>query len=137
MPHATIVNPRGTYGDTASFPRNEESFQASAAIAAKAVVSIGTDGRVATAATDGTASLVVGVAKDAAASGAQVQVVTNGYVAAVPVDGAVAAGGILKRSATTAGRLATTASPAAGEAIAVALAASASNVATVWVAKSL
>jgi hypothetical protein len=49
------------------------------------------------------------------------------------VAGAAAAGALLKRSVTTAGSLAATATPAAGEVIAISLAASASNTCDVWV----
>lgn len=130
-----IINPLGAFGNPVDVDQNVAEFKTSAAVANKAVVSIATDGtyRVATAATNGTASLVRGIAIEAAASGGLVQVATAGLVKSVPVDGAVAAGDILKRSVTTAGRLATTASPAAGEKVAVALAASASNVVDVWV----
>ena len=135
-----ITNPRGAYGGTVRPAREVDSFKTSAAVAAKAVVAIATDGtyRVATAATNGSASLCVGIVGDtAAASGDQALVVTRGVVKSVPVDGAVSAGDILKRSVTTAGRLAATASPAAGERFAVALAASASNVVDVWVVQAL
>lgn len=132
-----INNPLGAFGYSTSLDQNVTEFKTSAAVASKAVLAIGTDGRVATAATNGTATLVIGVATEAAASGKAVSVVTCGHVTAVPVDGTVAAGDVLKRSVTTAGRLAATATPGIGEAVAVALAASASNVATVWVCKTL
>lgn len=129
-----ITNPRGAYGQTTSGrARTEFPFKASAAVAAKAVVAVDTTGKlVATAATDGTASLAIGGAVDAIASGDTGLVVTHGVQTGVPVDGAVAAGASLKRSVTTAGRLAATATPATGEVVAVALAASASNTATVY-----
>lgn len=134
MAGTQITNPRGAFGVTSGRPRDVYPFKTTAAVAAKAVVAFDTTGtKVATAATNGTASLARGVALEAAASGDTVQVVTHGLVTAVPVDGAVAAGDVLKRSATTAGSLATTATPAVGETFAIALAASASNTATVWV----
>lgn len=140
MAAKAITNPRGAYGATVSGPQIVESFRTSAAVAKGAVVAISvTTGlpTVATAATDSTASLTVGVALAAAASGDQVQVATYGRVTDVPVDGATAVGAILKRSVTVAGRLAATATPAAGEAIGVSLAASSANTTTVWIAKSL
>lgn len=134
MPGTQITNPRGAYGTTTAYARTVDSFKASAAVAAKAVVAVGTTGHtVATAATDGTAALARGVALNAIASGDTGLVVTRGVVAGVPVDGATAAGAILKASGTTAGRLAATATPGVGEAFAVSLVASASNTTTVWI----
>lgn len=136
MPGKRITNPAGAYGATASYDRTEMTLRSSAAITARKVVAIGTDSRVATAATNGTASLAIGVALNTVTAANQnVQVVTHGRVTSVPVDGAVAAGDVLKRSVTTAGSLAATATPATGESFAIALAASASNTATVWVLK--
>lgn len=134
-----ITNPNGAFGyddlQTSLF-RVEAPFKASADIAAKAVVSIGTDGTIATALTDA-ASVAVGVTVNAIASGKTGNVVVYGIAENVPVNGATAAGAILKPSATTAGRLAATATPAAGEKLAVAIAASASNTTDVWVCKGL
>lgn len=115
----------------------QAEFDTSAAITAPAVVAIGTTGLVATAATDNTASLCVGVAIRTVTSGKPVSVVVHGIAENVPAAGAVAAGDILKRSVTTAGRVSTTATPAAGEALGVAINASASNVVDVWVSKTL
>lgn len=134
MPSPVVGNPRGAFGDSTGKARDHFPFKATAAVASKAVVAVGTTGTtVATAATNGTASLARGVALDAIASGDTGLVATRGVVTAVPVDGAVAAGDILKRSVTTAGRLAATATPAVGETFAVALAASASNTATIFI----
>lgn len=110
-------------------------MQASAAVAAATVVAIGTNGQVATAATNGTAALCVGVSQDAIASGNVGNVIIQGVATGVTADGAIAAGALLKRSATTAGAVAATASPAAGEVIGFAIAASAGGVVTVWVTK--
>jgi hypothetical protein len=109
-------------------------FKASAAVARGTVVAIGTDGQVATAATNSTATLSVGVAVKAAAAGEIVQVAVYGYVPNVPAAGAVAAGDALKRSVTTTGSVSATANPVTGEMIARAVNASASNVVDVWVA---
>jgi len=93
--------------------------------------------QIASAATNGTASLAVGVAiKDAAANG-RAKVVVYGIAENVPAAGAVAAGDILKRSATTAGYVSATASPAAGEAIGIAINASSSNAVDMWVCKAV
>lgn len=136
----TITNPNGAFGysdlRTKMFSLSAE-FLASAAVAARRVVAVGTDGRVATAATDGTASLVIGIAQDAIASGDTGDVIVYGIAENVSADGAIAAGDRLKRSATTAGYVAATATPAAGEVIGVAINASASNQVDVWVCKSL
>jgi hypothetical protein len=133
-----ITNPAGAFGYANQVNRETSTFVASAAIPAKTVVRVLTDGRVVTAATNSTASLAVGVTlTSAAAAGDTVEVAVRGHVAGVPVDGATAAGAVLIRSETTAGRLAASASPAVGEALAVAIAASASGVTPVWIAKSL
>ncbi len=89
---------------------------------------------VATAATDGTASLVVGIFQEASATTDQViPVVVLGLAENVPCNGTVAAGDLVKRSVTTAGYVAATATPAVGEVVGVAVNASASNVVDVWV----
>lgn len=136
MSNKQIINPLGAYGLPAEVSSEPSEFKASATIATTApVVAIGTDYRVATAATDGTASLAIGVTLEAGIAGETVEVVTHGLVKAVPVAGAVAAGDTLKRSVTTAGKLSATATPATGETFGIALAASASNVVDVWVLK--
>lgn len=133
---ATITNPGGAFGYTDLETKNYSHavpFRSSAAISAKRVVSVGTDGTVATTATDGTASLTVGIAKSAIASGADGLVIIHGMAEDVPATGTVAAGDLLKRSATTAGSVSATATPAAGEVVGVAINASSSNVVDVWV----
>lgn len=138
MPTAMIQNPNLAYGlTTLDSPEVTSEKKASAAVTAKTVVSLGTDSKVAMAATNGTASLQHGIAFRAIASGKTGTIVTMGVVENVPCDGAVAAGDRLKRSVTTTGSVAATATPAAGEVIGVALAASASNLCTMYVAKSL
>lgn len=114
------------------------AFISSAAITAKRVVVIDSDGRVAQAATDSTASLSVGVALNPASAADQpVRVVREGFVSKVPASGAIAHGNILKRSTATAGAVEATASPAVGEAIGFAVGSSSSNLVNVWVCKSL
>ncbi len=135
-----INNPLGAFGVTDlqnQLPSLEGEFKASAAITAPKVVAIGTDGQVATAATNGTASLQVGVAIKDAASGGRAKVVYYGIAENVPAAGSVAAGDIVKRSGTTAGYVSATASPAAGEAIGIALNASSSNTVDIWVCKAV
>jgi hypothetical protein len=137
MADKTITNPAGAFGYTdlqTKLFSVTAPFQASADIAAKAVVSIGTDGTVATAATDAP-SVAVGVAVDAISAGKTGLVVISGIAEDVPVNGAVAAGNVVKASVTTAGRVAATATPGVGEALAIAINASASNTVDLWVCK--
>jgi hypothetical protein len=103
-------------------------YKAATAVTAKRVVAISTAGQVALAATDSTAVLCVGIARDAIAAGDSGIVIRAGMAENVPCDGTVSAGSILKRSVTTTGSVAATATPAQGEAIGVAINASASNV---------
>jgi len=135
-----INNPHGFGGDTslkAKLPQKYEEYVASAAVTVSRVVAIGTTGQVAVAATDGTASLVVGFAvKGASAANGLVTVQTGGVCENIPCNGAVAAGDIVKRSVTTAGYVAATATPGVGEAIGVAINASASNTVDVLWTKS-
>lgn len=133
-----VLNVGGVYGQTAlqtSLPSWQGEFKTSASVTGPSVVAIGTDGTVATAATNGTASLTVGVAinTQAAATGKTAQVVVLGIAENVPAAGSVAAGDLLKRSATTAGYVSATATPAAGEVMGVAINASSSNTVDVWV----
>lgn len=141
---AQIVNPGNAFppGNPPTGGGNvpgaiEFEYVATAAITAPAAVTSDTTGNKCTlAATDATAGLAVGICTvSAATTGSGAKVVTHGVVRNVPVDGAVTAGAVLKISTTTAGRLAATATPATGEKIAVALAASASNTCTVFVCK--
>lgn len=132
----TITNPNGAFGYTdlqTKLPSWPGEFSASAAITGPAVVAIGTDGTVATAATDGTAALTIGIAVESIASGDTGEVVCMGIAENVPAAGGVTAGALLKRSATTAGYVSATATPAVGEVIGVAINASASNTVDVWV----
>lgn len=136
MAGKAITNPAGAFGytdlDTQLYSQTAP-FVTSAAVTAKRVVAIGTAGTIAIAATNGTASLSVGIARDAIASGQAGLVVVGGIAEDVPCDGAVAAGDILKRSVTTAGSVSATATPAAGEVIGTAINASSSNTVDVWV----
>lgn len=139
MAGKTIINPGGAFGvtdlESTSYSQTAP-FRTSAAVTAKRVVAIGTAGTIAIAATDGTASLTVGIAQTAIASGNDGLVVVAGMAEDVPAAGAVAAGDLLKRSVTTAGSVSATATPAAGEVIGVAINASSSNVVDVWVTPS-
>ena len=137
----TINNPNGAFGYTDlqnGLWSLEAEFKTSAVIAgAPQCVSIGTTGLVAESATNGTASLVVGIARaNATATGKTVSVIVMGIAENVPCDGAVAAGDLLKRSVTTTGSVAATATPAAGEVIGVAINASSANTVDVWVNKA-
>lgn len=137
MADRQINNPAGAFGLTADFPQSASEYLTSAAVTAKRVVAIGTTGLVAVAATNGTGSLQIGIARDTIASGAVGLIVERGIVTGVGADGAIAAGDRLKRSTTTTGFVQATATPAAGEVIAFAIAASGSNVVDVYVCKSL
>lgn len=135
-----VTNPQGAFGNSAlgqQLGRVIWEFDTSAAVTGPKVVSLTTEGKVATSATDGTASLCAGVALGTVASGDTAKVVVMGIVEDVPCDGAIAAGNIVKRSVTTAGSVAVTATPAAGEALGVALAASASNLCKLYLFRSL
>lgn len=135
----TIVNPNGAFGYTdlqTKVGSLQMEFKTSAAVTAIQCVSIGTAGTIAESATNGTASLVIGIAPEAIASGDTGNVIVFGLAENVPCDGAVAAGDLLKRSATTSGSVAATATPAAGEVLGVAINASSSNTVDVWVCKS-
>lgn len=135
MTTGKIHNPNGAFGlpTKDSFFREIVEFKTSAAVTAKKAAFLGTDGTVRNAVSGDTASLVIGIFEGSAASGDIAQVVVKGMVEDVPVDGTVSAGSILKRSGTTDGYCAASASPAAGERLAVARNASVSNVADVWV----
>lgn len=140
MPEQQISNPNGAFGVTALRSKvwsQNAPFKTSAAVVAKRLVAIGTTGLVATAATDGTPSLVVGAANDAIASGNTGLVVVEGMAEDMPADGTITAGLLLKRSVNTAGYVQATATPVAGEVIGFAVNASASNVVDVWISKSL
>lgn len=134
-----ISNPNLAYGYTGA---DQKLFKmviegvASTDLAAGNAVQMGTTGNFTPSVTNGTASLVVGITDEAISSGKTGKVVVAGIKQSVSAAGAVAAGDVLKRSATTAGYVSATATPAVGEALGVALAASASNVVDVWVWKS-
>ena len=141
MPQQNVVNPTDAFGYTdlqTTLPATVDPFEAAGVQAAgPKVVAINTVGAIATAATNGTASLVVGVAINGASinTSGSVMVVTRGMAENVPCDGAVAAGDALKRSVTTAGSVATTATPGVGELLGYAINASSSNTVDVWVCK--
>lgn len=132
-----ITNPNGAFGQTAERGVLELEYLAGAAITGPCVVATSTDSKIATAATNGTASLAFGIARRTIASAATGPVVVMGEVKLVPCAGAVAAGDIVKRSVTTAGYVSATATPAAGEALGFAVNASSSNTVTVFVQPSL
>lgn len=137
MASKTITNPAGAFGYTDLMTENFSStapFVTTAAVTGPAVVAINTAGNtVTTSLTNGTASLSIGIAVDSIPSGQVGLVVVHGIAENVPCTGAVAAGDLLKRSVTTAGSVSATATPAAGEALGVAINASTSNTVDVWV----
>ncbi len=136
MADKEIVNPTGAFGYTdlqTTMWSLEAPFKSSAAITGPAVVSVGTTGLIATAATDGTASLVVGVAIDSIASGGTGGVVVYGIAENLVADGAITAGLQVKRSTNTAGAVMATATPAVGEVLGTAINASSGGTVDVWV----
>jgi hypothetical protein len=139
MGSKTITNPAGAFGYTdlnTKLPQTVDSFVASAAITSpstgRKVVSVNTEGKVATSATDGVAALAVGVAFDTVVSGDVAQVITAGIAENVLAQGTIAAGDSLIRSGTTAGYVAASATPVAGTVIGVALNASSGGTVDVW-----
>jgi hypothetical protein len=85
-------------------------------------------------ATGSNANFVRGVCIDAATvAGQAVRVVIHGYVKGVACEAGVTAGVALGRSATTAQRVDTVATPNAGAAFATALTAAVTNTCDVWV----
>lgn len=136
----TIHAPNGAFGYTDLTNQlfsTQAEFKTSAAVVATRVVAVGTTGLVATAATDGVAALVLGVAAEAGASGDTIGVITAGIAENVGANGTISAGDIVKRSVTTAGYVAATATPGVGEAIGVAINASTSNTVDVWISKGV
>lgn len=111
----------------------QADFKTSAAVTATRVVAIGTTGLVATAATDGVSALAIGVASETVASGDMTGIIVAGIAENVGANGTIAAGDIVKRSVTTAGYVAATATPGVGEAFGVAINASTSNTVDVWI----
>lgn len=136
MGDKAISNPMGAFGYSGLDQLYQETVpsQASATLTAGRVVAIGTTGQVAHAATNGTASLVIGVAYEDATAAQTLEIIKYGY-ASTFADGTVAAGDILKRSTNTAGYVMATATPGVGESIGVAMAASASGRVDTWVCK--
>lgn len=130
-----IGNPSGAFGVTdlqQKLYANTGEFVASAAIAAKSVVSISSTGTVATCATDGVG--VIGVALNAAsAAGKTVQVILNGIATNVVAGSATTLGTPVIRSATTAGAVTSSATPVTGTAVGFALGASSGGVSSIWV----
>lgn len=143
-----ILNPLGAFGWTdmrTNLGGEPMIMKANGHIFVDDVVSIDTSGRVVQAITNGTPSLIIGVAvagpgttsdtSAIAGTGTPVQVVTQGLAENVKAAGAVAAGDILKRSVTTVGYVSATAAPVTGESFAVAINASASNTVDIWIGK--
>ena len=145
-----IINPLGAFGWTdlrTNAGGEPMMMKANGHIYADDVVSIDTSGRVVQCITNGTAALAIGVAvagpgttsdtSAIAGTGTPVMVVTYGLAENVKAAGAIAAGDGIKRSATTAGYVSASNAPAAGEAFAVAINASASNTVDIWIGKQV
>ena len=135
-----IINASKAFGYTdlqTTVYNQAESFLASADIASRRLVSIGTDGRVATTPTSGSPRLVVGVAQNAITSGEVGNVIVEGVAEDVPFTGtAPAAGDLLTRSGATAGAVAVAASPNVGDVVGVAISAGSGGVVDVYVFKA-
>ena len=131
-------NPQGQGGYTdlqTLMPGSVGTFKAAGTIAKGRCVSLSTTGTVTQSATDGTATLVVGISLESAVSGDSIKVATEGIAENVGAQGTINAGAIVIRSATSAGYVAASATPSAGEPIGIAFNASASDTVDVWVSK--
>lgn len=121
---APITNPKG-FGGYTDLPTKivpeVRTFLAGGAITDKNVVWLTTTGTVVVSATDSAAVRCVGIATKTVASGELVPVVIWGPVEDVPSGGDVAAGDIVKRSVTTAGEVAATATPGIAESLGFAI----------------
>ena len=142
-----ILNAVGAFGEddlesrVFSLRRPFRSSVTNATIPAKTVVSITTDGKIATATTDGNNSLAIGITNEAIEPEGTGVVTIYGAVESVPISGSVSAGNLLVPSATTAGRVAaatTTQAAASGDIIGAAIAdgSAANGTVDVWFFKS-
>jgi hypothetical protein len=137
---ADITNPLGAFGYTDLQTKHNAlvwEFKAQSSITGPACVVLNTTGNVATAATNASTVGVFGICINSPSTNQIARVVVFGIAENVPTNGAVSALDRLKPSATTAGYVAATATPATGEAIGWAISASASNVTDVWVSRSI
>ena len=134
-----ISNPSGAFGYssiTDKGPRDTMEFSAGGTITGSPTgvgvpVSITSTGTVIATATDGVA--IVGVSYGAATSGKTLQAIVRG-VALVSAGGVTTLGTPVIRSATTAGYVTSSASPAAGTVVGFALGASSGGNSYIWVA---
>lgn len=137
----TLYNPLNAWGKSdkaQKLPSTVASFESGGAITAGRIVAIATDGtgQVTQATTGTTAALIVGVSLDTVTTSGRVcRVVIAGYASAL-TNGSPSVGALLKRGATTAGSFDATATPAAGEVVAVAISTATSNVSDVWICKA-
>jgi hypothetical protein len=135
-----ITNPLGAFGYTDVQTKMGAlvwEFKAQSSITGPACVVLNTTGNVATAATNASTAAIIGICINSPTTNQVARVVVFGVAENVPTNGSVSALDRLKPSATTAGYVAATATPAANEVIGFAISASASNVTDVWVSKSL
>lgn len=137
MPSGKIIsNPNGAFGYSSideKLPRTTEEFLAGGAIGAKVPVSITSTGTITATLTDDVAARVIGISVKAIASGKTGLVITQGIASGVSAGGATTLGTPVIRSATTAGYVTSSATPAVGEFLGIALGASASNQVSVYV----
>lgn len=142
-----IVYANGAFGytdlDTKVWSNKQpfKSGEASATISRGTVVALNTQSNIITSVTNGAEELVVGIAAEDIAAGEVGLVVIEGMAENAVPDGDIAAGNIVMRSATTAGRVAaatTTAVATVGQTLGVAI--STGNTTTgavdVWVFKA-
>lgn len=141
MPAADIINPAGAFGQEANAPNQGAltapftSAEATVTINRGQVVSINTAGKILRATTSVDVDLVIGIAVENIAPGGTGLVALYGLVTNVAAQGAIAAGALVARSATTAGSVADAAVAADGV-IGVAVAAAASNLVNIFVFKA-
>lgn len=130
-----LTNPGGAFSVTDKQQQQwyeSAPYTANAAIAARTLVQISTDGSVSTATTNSTTAKCIGATLNAIASGQIGEVILFGYVAGVTASGAIAEGNLMKLSVTSGGAVSASAAPAAGEKLGFAIAASASNLVDIW-----
>lgn len=141
MSGSKIIHPStgafGNSGVASKTPRIQNGYKASAAISGPKIVFLSADGTVATMASGSAAITALGVCINSPAAGEIAQVVESGIVQSVPVDGTCNANSVVIRSGTTNGSVTASATPAVGEVLGYAMAASASNTITMRVVKSI
>ncbi len=143
MPSAQLVNPQGAFGYSANTPEGTNvvgtylSAETTTTIHRGELVSINTSGNILQATTSVEPRLVIGIAIEEIPAATVGLVCLHGYITSVPANGAISAGGLVGRSATTAGAVdaVTSAAGTQGQSIGVAVTTAASSLVNVFVAK--